>query len=411
MLGPVEDGGYIIANTSPGCWGPMITPELKGRNEVTVPVYVAGAEVGDGIAIYIKSIQVTSSVIVSGTDSAVEGKFVDDPYVVSYCEHCDISYPESIVEGIGDEAIKCKQCGKDVATFKMVHGYTMAFDESSSVGVTLHKEAAEKVAKDARKYIALPPTSVQHPATLLAPTDMVGTIARVRPFLGQCGTAPSIAMPDTHNSGDFGSFLEGVSHEYALTAEQLKEHKTDAHMDLSRVRAGAVVIAPVKVPGGGVFVGDVHAMQGDGEIAGHTTDVSALVVLKVKVIKGLHLDGPIVLPLEEDLPHLAKPFTKEELLKAKHLAEQWGLPEVEESAPVSFIGTGANLNLAIGNALERAAKFLDVTVDEIKNRATITGSVEIARAPGSAVVTFLAPVSLLKKAGIYEVVKEQYTLE
>jgi acetamidase/formamidase len=134
-------------------------------------------------------------------------------------------------------------------------------------------------------------------------------------------------------------------------------------------------------------------------------------VLKVKVIKGLHLDGPIVLPLEEDLPHLAKPFTKEELLKAKHLAEQWGLPEVEESAPVSFIGTGANLNLAIGNALERAAKFLDVTVDEIKNRATITGSVEIARAPGSAVVTFLAPVSLLKKAGIYEVVKEQYTLE
>lgn len=30
MLGPVKDGGLIVANTAPGCWGPMITPELKG---------------------------------------------------------------------------------------------------------------------------------------------------------------------------------------------------------------------------------------------------------------------------------------------------------------------------------------------------------------------------------------------
>ncbi len=30
MLGPVRDGGTIIANTAPGCWGPMITPSLRG---------------------------------------------------------------------------------------------------------------------------------------------------------------------------------------------------------------------------------------------------------------------------------------------------------------------------------------------------------------------------------------------
>lgn len=35
MLGPVRDGGHIMANTSPGCWGPMITPALKGGHEVT----------------------------------------------------------------------------------------------------------------------------------------------------------------------------------------------------------------------------------------------------------------------------------------------------------------------------------------------------------------------------------------
>ena len=60
LLGPVEDGGHIVVNTTPGCWGPMITPSLHGGHEVCQPVAVAGAEPGDGIAIRIKDIEVTS---------------------------------------------------------------------------------------------------------------------------------------------------------------------------------------------------------------------------------------------------------------------------------------------------------------------------------------------------------------
>jgi hypothetical protein len=66
MLGPVADGGTIVANTAPGCWGPMITPEIRGGHEVTPPVAVAGAEVGDAIAIRIRSIVVTSAATASG---------------------------------------------------------------------------------------------------------------------------------------------------------------------------------------------------------------------------------------------------------------------------------------------------------------------------------------------------------
>ena len=43
MLGPVEDGGHIVVNTAPGCWGPMITPAIRGGHEVARPVAVAGA--------------------------------------------------------------------------------------------------------------------------------------------------------------------------------------------------------------------------------------------------------------------------------------------------------------------------------------------------------------------------------
>ena len=68
------------------------------------------------------------------------------------------------------------------------------------------------------------------------------------------------SFPDSHNAGDFGAFLLGAPHEYAMTEETLKD-KTDGHMDINKVRAGAILICPVKVPGGGVYVGDVHAMQ------------------------------------------------------------------------------------------------------------------------------------------------------
>src|SRR3954449_674232 len=66
MAGPVADGGHIVVNTTPGCWGPMITPAIRGGHEVSTPVAVAGAEIGDAIAIRIRDIEVTSLATSSG---------------------------------------------------------------------------------------------------------------------------------------------------------------------------------------------------------------------------------------------------------------------------------------------------------------------------------------------------------
>jgi len=408
MLGPVKDGGYIVANTTPGCWGPMITPALRGGHEVTQPVFVEGAKVGDAIAIRIKSIEVTSMVTASGNERTIEGRFLGDPFVAAKCPGCGALYPATRIEGIGSEAIRCAECGSDTTPFTFTNGYTIGFDETKELGVTLPKEAAEKIAQNGRYYMNTPEHSVQNPIVTFAPHDLVGVVARVRPFLGQLGTTPSHPMPDSHNAGDFGSFLIGAPHEYALTREQLNEYKTDGHMDINRVREDAILICPVKVPGGGVYLGDMHAMQGDGEIAGHTTDVSGIVTLQVHVIPDLKIDGPILLPVEEDLPYLAKPFTQAEKEKALKYANKWQLNEIEDSLPVSFIGTGANLNEATENGLNRAAEVLGVTVPEVLNRATITGSIQIGRHPGVVTVTFLAPTELIHKIGILDLVKEQY---
>lgn len=184
MLGPVKDGGHVVANTAPGCWGPMITPSIRGGHEVTKPVFVEGAEVGDAIAIKIKSIQVTSSATSSGNDQTVEGRYEGDPFVAGICPGCGARNPETVIEGIGQEAIRCASCGEDVTPFIFTNGYTLAFDSNRTVGITLHKEAAEHIAHDGRTYMATPEHSVQNPIVTFAPHDLVGTVARLRPFLG-----------------------------------------------------------------------------------------------------------------------------------------------------------------------------------------------------------------------------------
>ena len=40
LLGPVTDGGHIVWNSTPGCWGPMITPAIRGGHEVSHPVAI-----------------------------------------------------------------------------------------------------------------------------------------------------------------------------------------------------------------------------------------------------------------------------------------------------------------------------------------------------------------------------------
>jgi formamidase len=407
MLGPVKSGGHIIANTAPGCWGPMITPCIRGGHEVTKPVFVEGAEVGDAIAIRIKSIQVTSLATSSGNDKPVEGRFLGDPFVAVKCPGCGELYPETIITGIGPKAIRCRKCGQDVAPFVFTNGYTIAFDSNRNIGVTLNKQAAEEIAKDGRAYMNTPENSVQNPIVTFAPHDLVGTVARMRPFLGQLGTTPRRPMPDSHNAGDFGQFLIDAPHEYGITRDQL-EDRTDGHMDINRVREGAVLICPVKVPGGGVYIGDMHAMQGDGEIAGHTTDVAGIVTLQTIVIKNLSIDGPILLPVPEDLPYLAKPISKQEKEAASKIAAQWGVKTLEESLPISFIGTGANLNEATDNGLNRAAEVFGISVPEVMNRATITGSIEIGRHPGVVTVTFLAPTHYLDRLGLTKMIRDQY---
>ncbi|ELZ05572.1 acetamidase/formamidase family protein [Natrialba asiatica] len=408
--GTVADGGTIKTHTPPACWGPMITPEFRGGHEVTQPIEVENAEAGDAIALKIKNIDVTSVATSTGSMVEREGAFGDDPFVDHTCPECGAEWPESVVEGVGEEAIKCANCGANASSFGFEYGYTVAFDENRTVGLTMDAEAADDLANQADEAMALPENSRQHPILLYKPSKMPGTLGRLRPFIGNIGTTPPVELPDSHNAGDFGQFLIGAQHDWGLPDEQALGERTDGHMDINAVREGAVLICPVKVDGGGVYVGDLHANQGDGELSLHTTDVSGRTELAVEVIEDLDIDGPLLLPNEEDLPYISRPYTDDERETGQALAEEYGVEMVEDTGPIQVIGSGATINDATENAFDRAGAMLDMTEGEVRSRCTFTGGVQIGRLPGVVQLDLLVPMDRLEDCGLAHLVREQYDL-
>jgi len=181
-------------------------------------------------------------------------------------------------------------------------------------------------------------------------------------------------------------------------------------MDSNDVRPGATLICPVKIDGAGLYVGDLHANQGDGELSLHTTDVSGRTEVEVEVIKDLDIDGPVLLPNEADLPFISKPYSDEELDAGRGLAEQYDTDLTEEMGPIQVIGSGATINDATDNAFDRAGKLLDMTEGEVRGRCTFTGGVQIGRLPGVVQLDMLAPMDTLEARGIDHLVREQYGL-
>lgn len=412
MLGPVRNGGTIEYLTVPGCWGPMITPSIRSGHEVTLPVRVEGAEVGDAVALHVETLEQVSRATTSGTHEGWDGRFISDPFVAGICPTCrdegrHFLYPDTYLDGLGHGAVKCTACHSEVIPFRMIEGYTMVFDDDKTLGVTVTGERAEEIGGDGRAWVGLTEHSRQHPIVALAKADLVGLMTRCRISAGNLGSIPAIDLPSSHNCGDFGAFLIGAEHEFAVTEEQL-ELRTDVHMDVDSVRVGSTVIVPVKVEGAGIYAGDVHAMIGDGEVAVHTTDIGARLVVRVELIKGLELDGPLLLPPIEDLPFLARPFTADEVERGRALAEANRTALEGPVLPVQVLGSGPFLNAAVDNGVERAAKLLGMSVHEVKNRTTISGAVEIGRLPGFVQINLLAPRRRLEELGIAPLVESRY---
>jgi len=106
---------------------------------------------------------------------------------------------------------------------------------------------------------------------LAKPTDRLKNFkVKLQPMLGCVGVAPPARQ--TFRSGWLGSW--------------------GGNMDYSGLREGVTVYLPVYQEGALLFVGDGHALEGDGELTGDALETSMNVEFKVDLLRGQHISGP-----------------------------------------------------------------------------------------------------------------------
>ena len=98
-------------------------------------------------------------------------------------------------------------------------------------------------------------------------------IVPLHPMLGCVGVAPGFASaaPGTGDSGSYGG-----------------------NMDFNGIVEGSTVYLQVRQPGALLYVGDGHAVQGDGELNGNALETSMDVEFTIDLIPQKHIDTPRV---------------------------------------------------------------------------------------------------------------------
>jgi acetamidase/formamidase len=117
---------------------------------------------------------------------------------------------------------------------------------------------------DRAKGIAMPEKPDVHLGTYAVP---------LRPMLGCVAVAPppAFAAPNTGDSGFYGG-----------------------NMDFNEITEGSTVYLQARVPGGLVYVGDGHAVMGDGELNGNGLETSMDVEFRVEVLPNRPTPSPRV---------------------------------------------------------------------------------------------------------------------
>jgi len=89
------------------------------------------------------------------------------------------------------------------------------------------------------------------------------------PMLGCIGTAPDLGVPTTGPAGPYGG-----------------------NMDLVEVCPGSTLLLPVFVPGAYLYLGDVHAAMGHGELSASGLETAAESRITVDLVPGQRIPGP-----------------------------------------------------------------------------------------------------------------------
>ena len=170
-----------------------------------------------------------------------------------------------------------------------------------------------------------------------------------QPMVGTIGVAP---------------FLEAES-----ISSGVLPGKHGGNMDIPEVAPGSTIFLPVYHKGALLYAGDVHAVQGDGEITGTAIEMPAKTRIKVDLLKGKPISWPRI-ETEGEIVSVATASagrTLEDAMRTAYLEltlwmeEKYGLDRFEGLMLCGQVG-----KIRIGNLWSVAAKIEKKYLDAIK---------------------------------------------
>lgn len=156
----------------------------------------------------------------------------------------------------------------------------------------------------------------------------------VNPMIGCIGTSPNGAAVPSALAGQHGG-----------------------NLDQPTLAVGSRVFLPVLVPGGHLFVGDMHAAQGDGELSSVALEVGGTVELKVDI---------------EDFGPISWPWIRDD----KHLMVVTAGPTFEQARAA-----------AVDNMIRSLSKSLELSPSDALALMSMAANLRVGQAFGGSFVT------------------------
>jgi len=170
----------------------------------------------------------------------------------------------------------------------------------------------------------------------------------------------------------------GTFSEECLRTIPPREH--GGNLDIRYLQAGVTIYLPCYLPGGGLAIGDVHYIQGDGEVSGTALEMDATVIVTTEVLKdgpklgrGPHYEGPsslLNIPSDRFYATTGFPLKDREEVPADlaYLASK-KIPQLENLSK--------DISLAAKNALLEMIDYISQTYGYTREEAYLIASVAV----------------------------------
>ena len=178
------------------------------------------------------------------------------------------------------------------------------------------------------------------------------------------------------------------------------------NMDVKQMVEGTTLLLPCFIDGCGLFIGDVHFAQGDGEVAGTAIEMGAIVTVETSIRKGMASvvkqpmfeGGSQIKKLEPDRFHAVVGYP---LKAAGEVPPQWTYLDSAKIKPLTNLSN--DVTLAARNSLINMIDWLKVTKGLTKEQAFVVTSVacdlrisNVVDVPNYAVTT-ICPMDIFDK--------------